>query len=81
MLSLLQSRRTPQLTRSGCLLPWLGPALRGLVARRFKAAVCRFSPQEQDTTWRYCKGCPHMAQCPYGQTLEADSPEPDFLLH
>jgi hypothetical protein len=30
------------------LAPWLGPALRGLVARCFKARVCKFTPAEQD---------------------------------
>src|SRR4051812_18428037 len=74
MLYLLHSRRTLRLTASGRLLPWLGPALRGLVARRFKESVCRFSLAEQDTTWKHCKGCPHMSACPYGQTLEADPP-------
>ena len=41
---------TLRLTSSGRLLPWLGPALRGLVARRFKETVCRFSLDEQQTT-------------------------------
>jgi hypothetical protein len=74
MLTLLHSRRTLRLTSPGRLAPWLGPALRGLVAGRFKEAVCRFSPTEQQTTWRHCKGCPHMAGCPYGQTFEAEPP-------
>ena len=74
MLTVLQTAATLRLTSSGNLLPWLGPALRGLIARRFKTQVCRHSPIEQETTWRYCKGCPHMAECPYGQTLEPDPP-------
>lgn len=74
MLTLLHSRRTLRLTRAGRLLPWLGPALRGLVAMRFKSSVCRFSPQEQRTTWKFCKGCPHQRECAYGLTVEADPP-------
>ncbi len=74
MLVLLHSRRTLRLTGEGRLLPWLGPALRGLVARRFKEAVCRLSAREQQER-PYCKGCPHMRGCPYGETLEAGPPE------
>ena len=74
MLTLLHSHRTLRLTSPGRLLPWLGPALHGLVAKRFKESVCRFPLAEQQTTWLHCKGCPHMASCPYGQTFEADPP-------
>lgn len=70
MLTVLQTAVTLRLTSSGRLLPWLGPALRGLIGGRFKSQVCRHSPVEQETTWEYCTGCPHMAACPYGQTLE-----------
>jgi hypothetical protein len=72
MLTLLHSRRALRLTAAGRLLPWLGPALRGLVARRFKESVCRFSLAEQQTTWLHCKGCPHLGDCPYGRTFEAE---------
>jgi hypothetical protein len=74
MLWMLQTRRVLRLTSQGRLVPWLGPALRGLVARGFKEAVCRFSWDEQQTTWKYCKGCPHMTGCSYGRTFEADPP-------
>src|SRR5207247_2239575 len=74
MLTVLQTNRFLVLTRPGRLLPWLGPALRGLVAGRFKEQVCRHSPAEQRTRWRYCKGCPHLTACPYGLTLEAGPP-------
>ncbi len=72
MLVFLQSRRTLRLTSPGRLLPWLGPALRGLLARRFKESVCRFSLAEQQTTWLHCKGCPHLTACPYGRTFEGE---------
>jgi hypothetical protein len=63
-----------RLSRPGRLLPWLGPALRGLVARSFKERVCRQSPAERRTRWVHCAGCPHMDRCPYGQTFEPDPP-------
>ena len=62
-----------RLTRPGVLLPWLGPALRGLVARQFKEQVCLHPPTERQA-WKYCRGCPHLANCPYGQTYEPDPP-------
>lgn len=74
MLEVLETTRYLRWTRPGRLMPWLGPALRGLVARRFKARVCRYSPAEQDTTWRYCKGCPHLPNCSYGKLFEPDPP-------
>jgi cytidine deaminase len=74
MLTLLRVTRPLRFTSPGRLLPWPGPALRGLLARPFKASVCRQTPAEQETVWRYCRGCPHMAGCPYGQTLEPDPP-------
>jgi hypothetical protein len=56
------------------LADWLGPAMRGLVARVFKGRVCQYTPAEQDGERRYCKGCPKMAGCPYGETIESDPP-------
>jgi hypothetical protein len=73
-LQVLETTRRLRLTRPGRLLPWLGPALRGLAAARFKARVCRFPPAIQQTERRYCKGCPHIAECPYGRTVEPDPP-------
>jgi hypothetical protein len=75
VLAVLETHRLLRLTRSGRLLPWLGPALRGLVGMRLKAGVCRQSAADQQTTWRYCKGCPLMAGCAYGETVEP-SPRP-----
>ena len=74
MLHVLHTERVLRLTAPGRLLPWLGPALRGLAAAQFKRAVCLYSPAEQQTTRRYCKGCPHIAACPYGSTVEAEPP-------
>ncbi len=74
MLLVLETERVLRLTAPGRLVPWLGPALRGLAARSFRRAVCLFTAAEQDSTWRYCKGCPHQAVCPYGQTVEPDPP-------
>jgi len=57
---------------SGRLPPWIGPALRGLVARRFKDSVCHFPEPQRSQQWRYCSGCPYMARCAYGQMFEPD---------
>jgi hypothetical protein len=73
-LDVLETNRVLRLTRGGRLLPWLGPAVRGLAARRFKANVCRYPPEVQDRERRECKGCPHILECPYGRTVEPDSP-------
>src|SRR5438128_2057285 len=72
VLAVLETNRVLRLTRPGRLLPWLGPALRGLAARRFKARVCRFPPEVQDRERRYCKGCPYIGECAYGRTVEPD---------
>lgn len=81
MLPVLRSTRTLTFTRSGRLLPWLGPALRGLTAMRFRRSVCRQPLAEQQTRWRYCRGCPLMADCPYGQTVEPDPPPGAEVMH
>lgn len=62
------------ITGSGHMLPWLGPALRGMVGLELKKRVCRHSPQEQRRSWTRCKGCPLMAGCPYGETFEREAP-------
>jgi hypothetical protein len=73
-LEVLETNRMLRLTRRGRLLPWLGPAVRGLAARRFKANVCHYPPEVQDGERRECKGCPHIFECPYGRTVEPDPP-------
>jgi hypothetical protein len=73
-LPVLETMRVLRLTRPGRLLPWLGPALRGLAARRLKARVCRFPAAVQEGERRYCKGCPYIAPCAYGRTVEPDPP-------
>ena len=62
-----------RLKRPGTLLPWLGPALRGAVAIRFKDRVCQ-QPAEQRERWIHCSGCQYMSTCSYGQTYEPDPP-------
>ena len=71
VLPVLQAELTLCCTRGGELLPWIGPALRGLVAGRFKADMCRHSTTDRDTHWKHCTGCPHLADCPYGLTFES----------
>lgn len=56
------------------LLPWIGPAVRGLVAERFKEAVCRQPADERVSRWTVCKGCPFLTECPYGALFEPDPP-------
>src|SRR5438477_3298206 len=65
-----QTRRTVRLARGGRLLPWLGPALRGLTGGRLRARACRHSVAEQLTRWKHCRGCPLMAGCAYSETYE-----------
>jgi hypothetical protein len=74
MLEVVRITRTLCLTRPGRLWPWMGPALRGLLGGRLKEAVCRQPAELRDTRWRYCAGCPHLAGCAYGATLEPDPP-------
>ena len=63
----------------GPLLPWLGPALRGLVAGGFKERVCAHPPHVRLQQWQHCSGCPYQTSCPYGVLFEPadsnDSPE------
>jgi hypothetical protein len=73
-LDVLETTRVLRLARPGRLQAWLGPALRGLAARRFKACVCRFPPAAQEGERRYCKACPYIANCAYGRTVEPDPP-------
>lgn len=54
----------------GPLLPWLGPALRGVTAREFRARACVQPATLQKTQWKYCLGCPYAAHCTYGQVFE-----------
>lgn len=74
MLPFVTRELTLQATRSGTLVTWLGPALRGLTAARLKENVCRQAPDERRTDWIYCRGCPHMDGCAYGETFEPDPP-------
>jgi hypothetical protein len=60
----------------GRLVPWLGPALRGVTAFRYRAAECQQPQDTWQTTWKYCRGCVHNQECGYGQTFE-----PDAVLH
>jgi hypothetical protein len=72
---LIDARRLDlPLIDSGHLLPWLGAALRGVVARRLKEDACLWSAAERDSRWKYCRGCPKMEQCDYGSTFESDPP-------
>ncbi|MFM9966010.1 MAG: hypothetical protein ACKV2Q_32920 [Planctomycetaceae bacterium] len=57
---------------AGRLLPWLGPALRGVLLRRLKDEACRQPEAQQGTVWKYCRGCPFMGDCAYGDLFEPD---------
>ncbi len=65
---------TLRTARGGRLLPWIGPALRGLVAAHFKEQACRHPPRERAARWAHCAGCPHAQGCAYGQAYEPRSP-------
>ena len=66
---------------AGRLLPWLGPALRGLLAFSLKRAVCFHPPSVRDTLWRHCEGCPKQRQCPVGATFEPPDTRGDRGRH
>ncbi len=61
-----------ELTGSGRLLPWLGPAIRGALAWAVKDGVCRWPLPDRDADWKTCRGCEHLAACVYGMTFEAE---------
>src|SRR5580704_6724988 len=73
-LSILETYRVLRIARGGRLVPWLGPALRGLAGGRLRARVCRQPVGEQFGKWEHCRGCPLMSGCAYGETLEPDPP-------
>jgi hypothetical protein len=57
----------------GPLVPWLGPALRGVVADRFKNGVCKHDEKDRAEKWKYCDGCSHLSDCAYGSLFEPDA--------
>ncbi len=57
---------------SGRLMPWLGPAVRGVVAGRFRERHCVLPLAEQAGRWRRCRGCRHLRDCAYGSIFEPD---------
>jgi hypothetical protein len=73
-LSILETNRVLRIARGGRLIPWLGPALRGLAGGRLRARVCRQPVGEQFGKWERCRGCPLMPGCAYGETVEPDPP-------
>ena len=48
MLAVLQSTRSLRFTRPGRLLPWMGPALRGLLALAFKQVLTAYRRHHAD---------------------------------
>ena len=65
-----------ELRGRGRLVPWLGPAFRGISALRYRAAECRQPQDTWRTTWQYCRGCPFISDCGYGQAFEPDVATP-----
>lgn len=63
-----------RLTSPGPLLPWLGPAVRGMLAKRLKHRVCRLTAAERQRQGAYCDGCSRRKGCPYGETFEPELP-------
>ncbi len=61
----------------GRLAPWLGPALRGVVARVFKDRVCR-QPPLQRHQWTECRGCEYQAHCAYAHCFDPAPSEGAF---
>lgn len=70
-----------QVLNSGQLVPWLGPALRGLVLQPMRDQLCQLNDQERQErraalprpdTENYCLGCMKNASCQYGRVFEPD---------
>lgn len=57
----------------GLLVPWIGPAIRGITALRYRAAVCRQPREEWNGRWQHCRGCPHVGSCGYGIAFEPEA--------
>ncbi|VTR97932.1 CRISPR system precrRNA processing endoribonuclease RAMP protein Cas6 [Tuwongella immobilis] len=74
MLPILVQRLRFRFRTAGPLNPWMGPAVRGAVAKLWKDAVCQHPHAFRETQWTYCKGCPHQASCSYGMLMEPDPP-------
>ena len=72
-LAVEKHRLSIECTTAGRLVPWLGPAIRGIVALRHRATVCSQPKETWATTWRYCRGCPQMESCAYGTLFEPDN--------
>lgn len=66
---------TLEFRSTGRLVPWLGPAVRGITALRHRAGVCRQPREEWTDRWRHCRGCPHLRSCGYGIAFEPDGPQ------
>ncbi|TVP94678.1 MAG: hypothetical protein EA381_19720 [Planctomycetaceae bacterium] len=60
----------------GRLNPWMGPSLRGLLAKPLKERWCHWEPQVRDRDYRHCAGCPHQRRCDYAQLLEPGPVDP-----
>lgn len=73
-LPIVESSQKVQVQSAGQLQSLLGPALRGIVAQRWRNTDCHRSEYEKQTRWKYCKGCERNATCSYGQIFEPDIP-------
>lgn len=62
-----------ELRSPGRLVPWLGPAVRGITALRYRAATCRQPQAEWSTRWKHCRGCTHLPTCGYGIAFEPEA--------
>lgn len=74
LLRIERRRLVLEFRSSGRLVPWIGPAIRGITALRYRAAVCQQPREEWTGRWRQCRGCPHVSSCGYGTAFEPESP-------
>jgi len=65
----------------GASLPWLGPAIRGMILQPLRDHFCLLSDRERDerqttaatpNAVHYCRGCTRNATCAYGRAFEPD---------
>jgi CRISPR-associated endoribonuclease Cas6 len=57
----------------GRLVPWIGPAIRGITALRYRASVCQQPKETWSDRWKHCRGCLHLSSCGYGIAFEPES--------
>ncbi len=54
----------------GRLNRWMGPSLRGILAKPLKDFYCAWEATLRDSKFKHCEGCGHQCDCTYANLLE-----------